>query len=73
MGFHKSFKLWNEHSSIQFRATVFNIFNSVNFADTFVSLDPTSPATFGQVTSTASAASGQAFGRDMEFAIRLEF
>jgi len=73
MGFHKSFRLWSESSSLQFRATIFNILNSVNFADTFVSLDPTSPATFGQITSTANAASGQAFGREMEFAVRLEF
>jgi hypothetical protein len=71
VGFHKSFKLWSERSSLQFRATMFNVFNNVNFADTFVSLDPTSPATFGQVTETANAASGQAFGRQMEFAIRL--
>jgi hypothetical protein len=73
MGFHKSFRLWNESSRLQFRATMFNIFNSVNFADTFVALDPTSPATFGQITATANSVSGSAFGREMEFAIRLEF
>jgi hypothetical protein len=73
MGVHKSFKLWNEGTALQFRATVFNVFNSVNFADTAISLDPTSPSTFGQITATTSGAFGRAFGREMEFAIRLEF
>jgi hypothetical protein len=73
MGVHKSFKLWKEGTSLQFRATVFNIFNSVNFADNAVSLDPTSPGTFGQITATAAGSTGNPFGREMEFAIRLEF
>jgi hypothetical protein len=67
-GVHKNFRLWSEASRLQFRATVFNAFNSVNFSDLGISLDPTSPATFGQITSTASGR-----GREMEFAIRLEF
>lgn len=67
-GVHKSFRLWAERARLQLRATVFNAFNSVNFSDLGISLDPTSPATFGQITSTASGR-----GREMEFAIRLEF
>jgi hypothetical protein len=68
MGVHKSFRLWSEATRLQFRATVFNVLNSVNFSDQGISLDPTSPATFGLITSTASGR-----GREMEFAIRLEF
>lgn len=68
MGVHKSFRLWKESTRLQLRATVFNVFNSVNFSDSSVSLDPTSPATFGQFTATASGR-----GREMEFAVRLEF
>jgi carboxypeptidase family protein len=68
MGVHKSFRLWREGTRLQFRATVFNAFNSVNFSDSGISLDPTSPATFGQITSTASGR-----GREMEFAARFEF
>jgi hypothetical protein len=67
-GVHKSFRLWSEKTRLQLRATVFNAFNSVNFSDLGISLDPTSPATFGQITSTASGR-----GREMEFAARFEF
>lgn len=68
MGLHKSFRLWKESTRLQLRATVFNVFNSVNFSDSSVSLDPTSPATFGQFSATASGR-----GREMEFAARFEF
>jgi hypothetical protein len=68
MGVHKSFRLWSEGTRLQFRATVFNLCNSVNFNDSGISLDPTSPATFGLITSTASGR-----GREMEFAVRFEF
>jgi hypothetical protein len=68
MGVHKSFRLWNERTRLQLRATAFNVFNTVNFSDNGVSLDPTSPATFGLITSTASGR-----GREMEFAARIEF
>jgi hypothetical protein len=68
LGVHKAFRLWNEHTRLQLRATAFNVFNTVNFSDSGVSLDPTSPATFGQLTATASGK-----GREMEFAVRLEF
>lgn len=73
MGVHKSFKLWKEGTALQFRITAFNLFNSVNFNDTSISVDPTSPATFGLITQTASSSAGIAVGRDVEFAIRLEF
>ena len=69
MGVTKSFRL-TERTKLQFRATVFNVFNSVNFNDSSISLDPTSPATFGIITSSALT---KGFNRDMEFAIRLEF
>jgi hypothetical protein len=69
MGVTKSFRL-TERTKLQFRATVFNVFNSVNFNDGSISLDPTSPATFGIITSSALT---KGFNRDMEFAIRLEF
>ena len=68
MGVHKNFRLWREGTRLQLRATVFNVANSVNFSDLGISLDPTSPATFGQITSTASGR-----GREMEFAVRFEF
>jgi hypothetical protein len=67
-GLHKNFRLWSERTRLQFRATVFNAFNSVNFSDLGISLDPTAPATFGQIASTASGR-----GREMEFALRFEF
>lgn len=70
MGINKSFNI-TERQRLQFRATAFNVFNSVNFSDATLSLDPTSPATFGTFTGTASQ--GQAFGRQMEFAVRYEF
>jgi len=69
LGVNKNFRLWGERTRLQLRATAFNVFNSVNFNDTGLSLDPTSPATFGQFSSTATFG----FGREMEFAARLEF
>jgi hypothetical protein len=68
MGLHKSFRLWSERTRLQLRATAFNVFNTVNFSDSAITLDPTSPATFGQITATASGR-----GREMEFAARFEF
>jgi hypothetical protein len=61
---------WKESQRLQFRVTAFNVFNTVNFSDTLLSLDPTSPSTFGQPTSTAGPRGGS---REMEFAIRYEF
>jgi len=70
MGINKSFRI-TERQRLQFRVTAFNVFNSVNFSDQGLSLDPTSPATFGTFASTASQ--GEAFGRQIEFAVRYEF
>jgi len=71
MGVYKSFKMpWKESQRLQFRVTAFNVFNTVNFSDTFLSLDPTAPSTFGQPTSTAGPRGG---AREMEFAVRFEF
>ena len=71
MGAYKTFNMpWSERQHLQFRVTAFNVFNNVNFNDNFVSLDPTSPSTFGQLSATAGPRGGQ---REMEFAIRYEF
>jgi hypothetical protein len=70
MGVNKSFHV-TERQRLQFRVTAFNVFNSVNFSDNSLSLDPTSPSTFGTFTATANQ--GQAFGRQVEFAVRYEF
>jgi hypothetical protein len=69
-GINKNFDI-TERQHLQFRVTAFNVFNSVNFSDATLSLDPTSPATFG--TFTGTAAQGLAFGRQIEFAVRYEF
>jgi len=69
-GINKSFNI-TERQRLQFRVTAFNLFNSVNFSDATLSLDPTSPATFGTFTGTANQ--NQAFGRQVEFAVRYEF
>jgi hypothetical protein len=53
----------NRHR-IQFRAEAFNAFNNVNFTN--VSLDASSPNSFGQFTAAAPA-------RVMQFALRYEF
>jgi hypothetical protein len=69
-GINKSFRI-TERQRLQLRVTAFNLFNSVNFSDRTLSLDPTSPGTFG--TFTGAANQGQAFGRQIEFAARYEF
>jgi hypothetical protein len=51
--------------------TAFNVFNSVNFSDATLVLDPTTPNVFGTFSGTANQ--GQAFGRQVEFAVRYEF
>ena len=72
MGLYKTFNMpWSEHQLLQFRVTVFNVFNSVNFNG--FSTDPTSPSTFGNFTSTAGPQTGSAGARDMEFAVRFSF
>lgn len=69
-GINKSFRI-TERQRLQLRVTAFNLFNSVNFSDRTLSLDPTSPATFGTFTGTANH--GDPVGREMEFAVRYEF
>jgi hypothetical protein len=71
MGLYKTFKMpWSEKQHMQFRVSAYNVFNSVNFDDTTLSVDPTSPGTFGNITNTAGARGG---AREMEFAVRYEF
>jgi len=83
-GIFKTFIMpWGgERQRLQFRITAFNVFNQVNFtagAPWFpgnvtgsdgLSLDPTSPSTFGQITQTVGPRGG---AREMETAIRYEF
>ena len=69
MGLDKTFLMpWSEHQNIQFRVTAYNVFNSVNF--NLFNIDPTSPGTFGNFTSTAGPRGG---AREMEFAVRFSF
>ena len=71
MGIYKTFKMpWSERQRMQFRVTAYNVFNTVNFDDGSLSVDPTSPGTFGNLTGTAGARGG---AREMEFAVRFEF
>lgn len=71
MGLYKTFKMpWSEKQRMQFRVSAYNLFNTVNFDDTRLSVDPTSPGTFGNITGTAGARGG---AREMEFAVRFEF
>ena len=49
MDVHKTFLMpWSERQRLQLRVSAYNLFNSVNFYDGFLSLDPTEPNTFGQ-------------------------
>jgi len=74
MGIYKTFKMpWSERQHLQFRVTAYNVFNSANFADSSLSIDPTSPGTFGNLTQTAGPTTGSLGARDMEFAVRFEF
>jgi len=68
VGVNKSFHI-TERQRLQIRVTAFNAFNSVNFSDAGLSLDPTIANTFGTFSSSAN----QGFGREMEFAVRYEF
>lgn len=73
-GLYKTFKMpWSEKQRLQFRVSAYNVFNNVNFADTSLSIDPTSPGTFGNLTQTAGPTTGSLGARDMEFAVRFEF
>jgi hypothetical protein len=69
MGLDKTFLMpWSERQNMQFRVTAYNVFNSVNFNN--FNIDPTSPGTFGNFTSTAGPRGG---AREMEFAVRYSF
>jgi hypothetical protein len=69
VGINKSFRI-TERTNLKFGAAAYNVFNSVNFSDGSLSLDPTSPGTFGNLTETAGPRGG---AREMEFSARLEF
>jgi hypothetical protein len=60
----KSFRLPVSNHRLQFRAEAFNAFNNVNFTN--LSLDASSPNSFGQFTAAAPP-------RVMQFALRYEF
>ena len=64
MAITKTFRMPIENHRIQFRAEAFNAFNNVNFTN--LSLDASSPNSFGQFTAAAPA-------RVMQFALRYEF
>jgi hypothetical protein len=82
-GIYKTFLMpWSDRQRLQFRATAFNLFNNVNFSPgapfapgnesgwNGLTLDPTSPSTFGQFSQTDGPRGG---AREMEFAVRYEF
>ncbi len=69
---HKTFTMpWSDRQRLQLRVSAYNLFNSVNFYDGFLSLDPTEPNTFGQFSGTIGNPQGG--GRQMEFGARFEF
>ncbi len=47
VGVSKSFRI-TERTALKFQVRAYNVFNSVNFDDGTLSLDPTSPGTFGE-------------------------
>jgi hypothetical protein len=69
VGVSKLFPI-TERMKLKLQARAYNVFNSVNFSDAALALDPTSPGTFGQLTATAGPRGG---AREMEFAARFEF
>jgi hypothetical protein len=72
MDVHKTFVMpWSERQRLQLRVSAYNLFNSVNFYDGGLTLDPTEPNTFGQFSSTIGNPQGG--GRQLEFGVRFEF
>jgi hypothetical protein len=69
VGIAKSFRIF-ESQTLKLQARAYNVFNSVNFDDATLSLDPTSPGTFGNLTGTAGPRGG---AREMEFSARYDF
>ncbi len=69
---HKTFAMpWSERQHLQLRVSVYNLFNSVNFYDGALTLDPTEPNLFGTFSGTIGNPQGG--GRQMEFGARFEF
>jgi hypothetical protein len=66
----KNFRV-KEHQTLEFRAEIFNIFNTPQFAAP--SADISSPATFGQSLSTIGSAGGFGSNRQIQFALRYAF
>jgi hypothetical protein len=66
-GLAKSFRLWKEGSTLQFRWEVFNVTNSVRFDPFQISLDLGNIGTFGKYTGTFGTA------RVMQFGARIDF
>lgn len=83
-GLYKSFLMpWaGDKQTLQLRITAFNVFNNVNFSAgapwapgnvsgwNGITLDPTSPSTFGQISETAGPRGG---AREIEMAVRYDF
>ncbi len=69
-GLHKEFKMPWEGHGLQFRWTVFNALNTVNFDPDDIDFDKEAGATFGRIYSTAGPRGG---AREMEFALRYTF
>ncbi|MBZ5611237.1 MAG: TonB-dependent receptor [Acidobacteriia bacterium] len=60
-----------ERQQVQFRAEMFNLFNTPQFGSPAASLS--SPSTFGQSRSTLSASTGFGTNRQIQFALRYSF
>jgi hypothetical protein len=60
----KTFRMPMSDHRLQFRAEAFNLFNNVNYTN--ISLDASSPNSFGQFTEASPA-------RVWQFAVRYEF
>ncbi len=67
----KSFRLWSESSSLQFRSEFYNVWNHPNFnsVDTGATFDPSG----AQVNSTFGQLNGSRSPRIIQFSLRLQF
>lgn len=70
----KAFRMpWSEAQRLQFSAAVYNVFNNVNFSDSFIqALSPDSGGNFGRFSGTSNSLAGHN-SREMEFGLRFEF
>jgi hypothetical protein len=66
----KNFKV-KEQQTLQFRAEMFNMFNTPQFAIPFADLN--APATFGKSLSTITSAGGFGSNRQVQFALKYLF